>query len=393
MQDSARALYVYHQEFEVEGKRHVRKEDYLAKSLIRVLVVEDFEPFRRHVVSVLQSRPDLEVVGEASDGLEAVQKAQEVKPDLVLLDIGLPSLNGMEVARQICRLCSESKILFVSQETSSEIVQAALVIGARGYVVKTHAGSDLPIAIDAVLRGERFASSSVTAIDFSEGKNELMSAHLDCEKVVAPFPPENLASRHEVAFYRDDAGLVDGFANLSKAALAAENPVILIATTEHRRSILQRLRANAIVDVDGVLENGSLTQLDALDTVSAVMVNDLPDPIRCANLIGEIVTRAFKTARGAQPRVVICGECAPGLLREGNADAAIQLEHLWDDITRGYQADTLCGYLWTAFPQREISPIYSRICAQHSAVVGQELGREADSKPSRKTSTRLVAFC
>jgi DNA-binding NarL/FixJ family response regulator len=349
----------------------------LAKSLIRVLLVENFEPFRRHVVSMLQSRPDLEVVGEAWDGLEAVQMAQEVKPDLVLLDIGLPGLNGMEVARQISRLCAESKILFVSQETSSDIVHSALAIGAKGYVVKTHAGTELLIAINAVLRGERFVSSGLTGIDFTEGKGQHTSAHPNREKAVAPFSPQNSARRHEVAFYHNDAALVDGFANLSKAALAAENAVIVIATTEHQRSILQRLRTNSVVDVDGALRDGSLTQLDALAVVSAVMVKDLdlPDPVRCARLIGEMVTRALGAARGAQPRVVICGECAPALLREGNADAAIRLEHLWDEITRGYQVDTLCGYLWTAFPQKESSPTYSRICVEHSAIVGRELGQ------------------
>jgi hypothetical protein len=280
----------------------------------------------------------------------------------------------MEVARQICKFCPESKILFVSQETSSDMVQAALAIGAKGYVVKTHAGSDLLIAINAVLRGERFVSSSLPAIDFSDGKDEQAFAHPDRNKVITPFPPQNLARRHEVAFYRDDAALVDGFANVSKAALAAENAVILIATTEHRTSILQTLRANTTVDVDGALEKGSLIQLDALDTVSALMMNNLPDPIRCATVIRDVVTRTLKVARGAQPRVAICGECAPALLREGNAVAAIQLEHLWDEITRSYQADTRCGYLWTAFPQKESSPMYSRICAEHSAVVGRELG-------------------
>ena len=83
-------------------------------SSIRVLVVDDYEPFRRFVCSTLESRPDLRVVGEASDGLEAVEKAQALKPDLILLDIGLPSLNGIEAAHRISRLIPTATILFVS---------------------------------------------------------------------------------------------------------------------------------------------------------------------------------------------------------------------------------------------------------------------------------------
>jgi len=86
--------------------------------IIRILVVDDFDPMRKTVRATLQERCDLQVVGEASDGLEAVQKAVELKPDWILMDIGLPSLNGIEAARQIRKLVPEAKILFLSQETS-----------------------------------------------------------------------------------------------------------------------------------------------------------------------------------------------------------------------------------------------------------------------------------
>src|SRR5204862_4944745 len=93
--------------------------------IVRIIVVDDYEPFRRFVCSMLEQRPELRVVGEASDGLEAVQKAEELQPDLILLDIGLPALNGMEAARRIRKLAPHSKILFVSMESSPEVVQEA----------------------------------------------------------------------------------------------------------------------------------------------------------------------------------------------------------------------------------------------------------------------------
>jgi DNA-binding NarL/FixJ family response regulator len=127
-------------------------------SLVRVLVVEDFAQLRQFVCAALGNRQDLQVVGEASDGLEAVQKAVELKPDLVLMDIGLPSLNGIEAARRIRELVPEAKIIFLTQESSGDVVEEAVSLGASGYVVKVNAGIELVPAIDAVLSGKTFVS-------------------------------------------------------------------------------------------------------------------------------------------------------------------------------------------------------------------------------------------
>ena len=128
---------------------------------VRILVVDDFEAMRRTVSSMLLMKPELQVVGEASDGLEAVQKTVELKPDLILLDIGLPLLNGMDAARQILEVAPESKIIFVSQETSAEMVQEAVSLGALGYVAKTRVGTDLIHAIAAALQGKLFISDGL----------------------------------------------------------------------------------------------------------------------------------------------------------------------------------------------------------------------------------------
>ena len=119
-------------------------------STVRVFIVDDYEPWRRFVCSVLQKRPELEIVGEVADGLEAVQRAGELHPDVILLDIGLPSLNGIEAARRLRRISPHSKILFVSQESSTEVVQEALNTGACGYVVKSNA-TDLLRGVNALL--------------------------------------------------------------------------------------------------------------------------------------------------------------------------------------------------------------------------------------------------
>jgi len=114
----------------------------------------------------------LQIIGEVSDGLEAVQKAEELKPDLIVLDIGLPSLNGFEAARRIRKVAPETKILFVSQESSADVVQEALSLGALGYVVKTHAGSDLLAAVEAVCQGGQFVGSGVSGPISLDGVDE-----------------------------------------------------------------------------------------------------------------------------------------------------------------------------------------------------------------------------
>jgi DNA-binding NarL/FixJ family response regulator len=131
-----------------------------ARQPFRVLVVDDFEPWRHFVSSLILMKPELQLVGEASDGLEAVQKAVELKPDLILLDIGLPTLSGIEAARQIRKLAPESKIIFLSQESSAEIVEEALSLGAWGYVVKTRAESELLTAVEKVICGKKFVSGT-----------------------------------------------------------------------------------------------------------------------------------------------------------------------------------------------------------------------------------------
>jgi DNA-binding NarL/FixJ family response regulator len=144
---------------------------------VRILVVEDFEPWRRFISSMVEQEPRLRIICEVSDGLEAVEKAKELKPDLILLDIGLPKLNGIDAARQIRRFTPKSKILFLSQESSAAVVQEALGIGT-GYVVKADAGRELLPAVKAVMLGEQFLSSRLTVHTFEEGVDRLVPEEL-----------------------------------------------------------------------------------------------------------------------------------------------------------------------------------------------------------------------
>ena len=131
---------------------------------LRILVVEDHAPFRRLICTALQGQSEFQTI-EAADGFEAVQKAEELQPALVLLDINLPKLHGFEVAKQIRSLAPQARLLFMSQESSLDVVRKALSLGADGYIQKLSAGTDLLPAIDAVLAGRRFVSRSLAFPD------------------------------------------------------------------------------------------------------------------------------------------------------------------------------------------------------------------------------------
>lgn len=135
------------------------KEAICSLATVRVFIVDDFEPWRRTVHSILGQAKGLEVIFETSEGLEAVRKSTELRPDLVLLDIGLPDLNGLEVARQIRKVSPDSRIIFLTSRDSPELAQEALRSGALGFVIKSDAARDLLPAVSNVLRNEEFVSS------------------------------------------------------------------------------------------------------------------------------------------------------------------------------------------------------------------------------------------
>ena len=342
--------------------------DYLPTSSIRVLVVDDFDPFRRLVVSILQKEPALQIICEVADGLEAVQKAAELQPDLILLDIGLPKLNGIEVARRIRKLSPGSKILFVSQESSADLVHGALDAGACGYVVKTDAGSELLTAVNVVLRGGQFVGRRFSEHDFTGTSDAGTSEGLRSNSVFAPLQQSmEIARRHEVGFHSDDASLLDDITQFIGTALKAGNAALVVATGAHRNSLLPRLQAYGL-DTAAAIEQGRYISLDAADTLSTFMLNGMPDPVRFLRLFGNLIATAAETAKGEQARVAVFGECVHLLWAQGNAEAAIQLETFGNQLAKTYDVNILCGYSLGSVQGGMDGQIFQRICAEHSSV-------------------------
>ncbi len=300
---------------------------------------------------MLQVRPELQVICETSDGPEAVLKAEELKPDLIVLDIGLPKLNGIEAARRIRQLSPSSKIVFLSQNNDLDVVRAAFGTGAQGYVSKTDARSELLPAVDAVLRGRQFVSSSLKDYEFIETSGEQ-----------APH-------RHEVQFYSDDAVFLDTFARFIAVALKAGDAAIAVVAESHRDGLVLRLKTLG-VDVDAATQQGTYIQLDAADKLSTFMVNDMPDAARFFEGFSNSIQSASKAARARHPRVAICGEGVALLWAEGKREAAIRIEQLCNDLAKTHKVDILCAYPFSLHIQED-EDAFRTICAEHSAVYSQ----------------------
>jgi DNA-binding NarL/FixJ family response regulator len=136
--------------------------------VVRVLVVDDFKPWLDYLKMLFEPTAGMMVVGTATDGHEAISQVRALQPDLILMDVSLPQMSGIEAAREIIRLLPDAKIIFVSQHKDTSVVQAAIAAGGKGYVMKLDAGNELLSAIESVVLGQRYFSRGLLGLDLSE---------------------------------------------------------------------------------------------------------------------------------------------------------------------------------------------------------------------------------
>jgi DNA-binding NarL/FixJ family response regulator len=330
----------------------------LEGSAVRILVVEDNDRWRRFISSMLQKQPEYEVIGQVSDGLEAVHQAQQVQPDLITLDIGLPTLNGIEAAHRIKEVSPRSEIVFVSENCSVDIAEAALHTGAGGYVVKSNTARELLPAVRAVLAGERFVSASL-------GRSPFPPPHTP--DVKAPIISADIPCRHEVAFYSDDLELLHDVTLFIGIALKDAKAAIVVATDSHRNNLLPRLQAFGL-DMETVIQEGRYIAVDAAETLSTFVVNGMPDPARFMEACGTLILTAAKAAQGQHRRVAVFAEDVHLLWERGNPEAVIQVEQLCNQLAQLYDVDILCGYSLGSGRGGMDDYFFQQICAEHSAV-------------------------
>jgi DNA-binding NarL/FixJ family response regulator len=318
----------------------------------RVLIVDDYELWRRHIDSALRNDPRWEVVGQAADGPEAVEKARDLEPDLILLDVGLPTLTGIEAARRILAHDPGARIVFLSEQRAWDIVEAALSTRARGYIVKSDVGSDLPSVLEAIVDGRRFVSASVVGPALTRTTSESVGQK---------------TRRHEAAFHSDETSLLDDYARFVASALEAGHAAIFVGSSSRREQIHRRLQARGL-DSDYAIKEGRYLPLNLEDVLSTFMLDGRLDDARLLSSATALLVKAASAAAAKHLRVAVCGDGAYTLWREGRVDEVIRLEQLWDQLARTYNIDVFCAYLMPPPSRDRDSDIFQRICAEHSAV-------------------------
>jgi DNA-binding NarL/FixJ family response regulator len=216
---------------------------------LRILIADDHEVVRRGLASLLQAQPGWEVVGEASDGREAVEKAKQLKPDFAILDIGMPNLNGLAATRQLAQLDPDCKIIVLTITDSDHVIREALDAGARGFVLKSDAVRDLVSAVEALQRGQMFFTSRV---------NEMVLAGFLEKGVVAPhgvpprFPTLTPREREVIQL------LAEG--RTSKEVAVTLNLSVKTAET-HRTNLMRKLGLHSVADLTRYAVRNGIVQV------------------------------------------------------------------------------------------------------------------------------------
>jgi DNA-binding NarL/FixJ family response regulator len=309
----------------------------------RVLVVEDHKPFRGVLCQLLQNRPDVLIVGEAEDGLDAVRQAEAQRPDVVMLDIGLPKLGGLDVAGRIRAAVPDAKVMFVTNEPSLEVVEFAFRRGAHGYVYKPRAERDVLPVFDAIVRGGRFVSGGLERIALGDS----LSSHC-----------------HQVLFWSSDTVLVEAFSRFVTRALDDGKVVIVVMTEVHERDLRRCLTASD-VNLAVALHEKRYIPVNIGDVLAEVMVDGWPDSTRFLNAAAEMVAAAGR-ATASNAGIAAVGECSATVWAQGLVEAAMHFEHLWDEFAKSCPMDVLCAFP-LAVREESLRAVRS-LCAEHTAV-------------------------
>lgn len=203
-------------------------------SSLRILVADDHEVVRHGIRALLEGHPGWEVCGEAVDGRDAVDKARDLSPDLALLDIGMPNLNGLDAARQILKSAPRTRVLILSMHNSDQVVREVLEVGARGFILKSDAARDLVAAVEALQRRTTFFTSDVATVVL-EG---YLTRSLSPEKAVK----NRLTTREREVVQL----LAEG--KSSKEVAVALNLSVKTAET-HRTNVMRKLDLHSVADL------------------------------------------------------------------------------------------------------------------------------------------------
>ena len=291
---------------------------------LNILVVEDYPAIRQRVCRELERQPALRVVA-VSDGISAVESAAKLRPDLILLDIGLPGIDGLSAARRIRQLSPASRIVFLTQESSAHVVHEALTLGAHGYLHKMQTTYLLP-TVEAILAGD------------SSGADRGHRAH----------------------FYSNEGSLLENGELYLASAIVDGRGAIAVVTGTHRPQLHEGLERLGI-DVERAVEQGTFVFVDADEAVAAILSKGAR---QCQPALARTVASAAAAAPRPQSRVAVFGETASMLCAAGHADAAMELEQVGAEMVRSMAVDILCTY---PLPPND-DAAFKAVCAHHGAL-------------------------
>jgi DNA-binding NarL/FixJ family response regulator len=203
---------------------------------LRILVADDHEVVRKGLVALLHAQPDWQVCGEAAEGRAAVEKAFQLKPDVVILDIGMPNLNGLEATRQILKTNPQARVLILTLHDSDQVVREVLNAGARGFLLKSDAGRDLVAAVDALRHDKTYFTSKIASM--------VLEGFLKAAKPGSiPTPGRSRLTPREREIVQL---LAEG---KSTKAVAADLGLSVKTAETHRSNIMRKLQLHSVSDL------------------------------------------------------------------------------------------------------------------------------------------------
>ena len=308
---------------------------------LRVLLADDNVSILAKVSTLLAR--SFEVVAAVTDGRQALHAAQRLDPDVVVLDITMPELDGFQTARALRQSGLRAKVVMLTMHERDEFVAAAIESSAQGYVLKTRIRSDLESAIDHAIAGRLFLPSLTSLLAVT---------------------PATGAGWHAMLFGINDRPSLNTLSGLLAATCRRGGVAALVATDATRTEIAQRLLATGD-DIAQAAGRGQYISLDAREALAEVIVGGRVDARRVAAIIDDLERSRLAASASS---VTVLGEMAPLLCRDGNPEAALQLERVWDDLTRRLPFLTVCFYSTECFGESEDSALFPGICAFHAAV-------------------------